>query len=54
MRTIINYIRSCFCNHEWEQLPQISKFEPGETIPYARIDRWRCKRCGYIITSKVD
>ena len=53
MRTIINYIRSCFCKHEWESLPMVSKTEPGAKMPWCYIQRWRCKKCGYIMKSKT-
>lgn len=55
MRTIINYIRSCFCKHDWEHLGRIAKYSSGSpcAVPYAYVDRWRCKKCGYIMKSEI-
>ena len=55
MRTIIQYIRSLFCKHEWEHLgttKMYQHYEPG-AIPCHIVDRWRCVKCGYIMKSKV-
>lgn len=44
MRWIINYIRSCFCHHDWELIIDSYKY------PSARQDRikvYRCTKCGY-------
>lgn len=47
MRWLINYIRSCFCKHEWESLLENApRFENGRDIPYERIWLYRCKKCG--------
>lgn len=48
IRWIINYLRQCFCVHEWELLGQhdIYDLEYPElpcTIRYT----YRCKKCGY-------
>lgn len=44
MRTIINYIRSCFCKHEWEQI-----FDVDVRNDYGsyRCKVFRCKKCGF-------
>lgn len=34
MRFLINYLRSCFCNHEFEYLDGVSIREYGHTNPY--------------------
>lgn len=48
MRRLINYIRSCFCKHDWENLGQMNIFnEFSDTIPYERRITYRCKKCGY-------
>lgn len=44
MRKIIDYIRSCFCKHEWELI--IDNY----TYPSLRQDMtkvYRCTKCGY-------
>lgn len=46
MRWLINYIRSCFCKHDWEMLTHQRVFnENGNIIG----EKWiyRCKTCGY-------
>lgn len=50
MRTLINYLRQIFCNHEWivEEIPKyIVKGEFGETIRLGPKIYMRCKKCGY-------
>ena len=53
MRKLIDYIRSCFCKHEWELLShdiaQYSKYT-WET----KQEKWayRCKKCGYFKVHK--
>lgn len=42
MRQLINYIRSCFCEHEWELI--LNEYTCGGT---ARCKVYRCKKCGY-------
>lgn len=46
MRWLINYIRSCFCKHDWECIAEkVEKY--GETQrPYEIIWIYRCKKCG--------
>lgn len=48
MRWLINYIRSCFCEHDWELLSH----EVSDRAEYSfklRNQKWiyRCKKCGY-------
>lgn len=45
MRTIINYLKSCFCKHEWELIFNVSVSASG----YGTYDEktYRCKKCGY-------
>lgn len=54
MRKIINYMRQCFCNHDFELLQQTQVYKNtdcnGITVtPYIIGTRWayRCKKCGY-------
>lgn len=53
MKKIIDYIRCCFCKHEWEIINKASIFQnEGDTIPVGK--RWTayCKRCGSFKTYK--
>lgn len=59
MRWLINYIRSCFCKHEWELLSRANVWNDtdwcGRTVePYNVGTQWtyRCKKCGYCKTYK--
>ena len=59
MRKLIDYIRSCFCKHEWEQLDETPVHSStdywGRTVePYLIGIRWtyRCKKCGYFKVHK--
>ena len=51
MRWLINYIRSCFCSHEWELIFDKVIFDStkttGRAIPDDHIKVYRCKKCGY-------
>jgi hypothetical protein len=49
MRHLIWYIQSLFCRHEWEHLGTTQYFCDGQDLPYKIADRWRCKKCGFII-----
>lgn len=45
MRWLINYVRSCFCSHEWEVIfNTVVKDENNITINH--IKTYRCKKCG--------
>lgn len=52
MRWLINYIRSCFCNHDWELLSHVNIRE--NCFGYVIGEKWthRCKKCGYVKTYK--
>lgn len=45
MRWLINYIRSCFCKHEWEQIffTRVKNAFSGSRW-YEKV--YRCKKCG--------
>lgn len=45
MRWIINYIRSCFCEHEWELIFD-GTVGYGDRRHY-RTRTYRCTKCGY-------
>ena len=44
MRWLINYIRSCFCKHEWEMIHDA--FVRGDFKSYG-CKTYRCVKCGY-------
>ncbi len=47
MRTIINYIRSCFCQHEWEIVSNEVVNTLGKVIKSGGNKAYSCKKCGY-------
>lgn len=50
MRWLINYIRSCFCKHDWEKLSEIRDFNIDISIevPISYTFIYRCKKCGMV------
>lgn len=45
MRWLINYLKSCFCAHDWEMIFNVNvKDDCGSTWS---VKRYRCKKCGY-------
>jgi len=47
MRTLINYIRSCFCKHEWQCLIEKCPVYASEhENPIRYIWVYRCVKCG--------
>lgn len=47
MRWLINYIRSCFCKHDWECLQsEIPVYLDECKIPVRYEWVYRCKKCG--------
>ena len=46
MRKVIDYIRSCFCKHDWELLGENRIFECGNK-PVEIEWIYRCKKCCY-------
>ena len=45
MRTLINYIRSCFCKHEWEMIFNTERVYRGGDGHQIKV--YRCTKCGY-------
>jgi len=50
MRKLIDYIRSCFCNHDWELLAKVqivasNSIEKQSDIPIGHKFIYRCKKC---------
>lgn len=51
MRWLINYIRSCFCKHDWELIKHEEAYNPEYSWLTKRHDWiYRCKKCGYMKT----
>lgn len=47
MKWLINYIRSCFCKHEWECLIKDRPiYANGYNNPVKYIWIYRCNKCG--------
>lgn len=46
MKAIINYIRSCFCKHEYELIKEVRVFESSfDNHPVGTKWVYRCKKC---------
>ena len=49
MRTIINYIRSCFCKHDWEFLAKVNEYDEFSGNMPSGVKRvYRCRKCGFV------
>ena len=50
MRKLINYIRSCFCKHDWEMIFDVDLRNTGVCGGYSTYTEktYRCKKCGFI------
>ena len=48
MRWLVNYIRSCFCKHEWEYLQNRIAVYTNTYSDIPEYYQWiyRCKKCG--------
>lgn len=44
-RWLINYLRSCFCKHDWELIFNGTVKEEGYGFYHCKV--YRCKKCGY-------
>ena len=49
MRWLINYFRSCFCQHNFELLKQVNVWDDDPMTKYPLGTKWvyRCKKCGW-------
>lgn len=45
IRGIVNYFRSCFCNHDFELLAEV---ETHGTFGTHHHNTYRCRRCGFV------
>ena len=48
MRWLINYIRSCFCKHDWEMLGRVTHKDYSLNVPTGYTGVYRCAKCGYV------
>lgn len=49
MRWFINYLRNCFCKHEFEKIGLVNIYDgPDSTRPFKTRETYMCKKCGYI------
>ena len=54
MRALINYLRSCFCKHEFELIKEISVYEDKHASrPCAVRHTYMCKKCGFVKKIKL-
>ena len=44
MRTLIEYIRSCLCKHDWELLFNTDIMDGDELFNSIKV--YRCRKCG--------
>lgn len=51
MRWFINYIRQCFCKHDWELLRKAEVCNEVGVLVGGKW-AWRCKKCGYFKVNK--
>ncbi len=54
MRTLIQYIRSLFCKHDFEMIANVETYEKeSSSLPIKRVRVYRCKKCGYVQRVKL-
>lgn len=54
MRRLINYIRSCYCKHDWELLREVRDLGfANNNIPIEIRLVYRCRKCGYVRKDKI-
>ena len=54
MRWIVNYIRQCFCKHDFEVIMNVDIYETEmSTVPRYIKKVYRCKKCGYVQKIKI-
>ena len=54
MRTLINYLRSCFCKHEFNLLKETECYYNAEDkLPAYRRQTYMCPKCGYVKKIKL-
>lgn len=54
MRTIVNYLKSLFCQHDYELLKEVSTYEsPMSVLPIRTRRTYRCRKCGFVQRVKL-
>lgn len=53
MRTLINYIRQCFCKHDWKLLSHQIANQKYYWCTANEVWVHECKKCGYKKTYKI-
>ena len=54
MRTLINYLRSCFCNHDFELIKEVSIYQDNRAFrPHTIRHTYMCKKCGCVKKIKL-
>lgn len=50
IRFICNYLRGCFCKHDFELIAQVklADYFHGEKVVYGTRNTYRCKKCGFV------
>lgn len=48
MRTVVNYIRSLFCCHDFERIKDIRVYDSDHILPVEHKIIYRCRKCGYV------
>jgi hypothetical protein len=48
MRRLVDYIRGCFCRHDWELIfhGRTNEMRDGEVVSFYHTKIYRCKKCG--------
>ena len=54
MRAIINYIRQCFCKHDFKLIKEAYIYSDfGGDMPIGCRRVYHCKKCGYVQKMKI-
>jgi len=53
IRRIIQYARSCSCQHKWELVREVNYFRGQNDMPCKTILFYRCVKCGYVQKVKM-
>ena len=54
MRTLINYLRRCFCKHEFEFIKEVRVYENIHfSRPHTVRRTYMCNKCGYVKQIKL-
>lgn len=49
MRWLIDYLKSCFCKHDWEFINKTDHYYyDSDTRPWKHTYIYRCTKCGYM------